>query len=241
VLGSAASLPPRPPLLVLPESVRAVGYAVDDHDVIVSTLAELKPEGMPEGAVLKRRAEFLAGRLAALHALQSLGLGSELWPGRREDGSPSWPKSTVGSITHGAGRALCVVARRADFRSLGIDAERLLDERAKPELLERICGEDERRVLEAGLPLSEPQRVSVAFSAKESLFKCLYPLVQKYMDFQAARVVAVSALEQPAFVVGELELELSVAWSEDFPAGLRLKASFVVGADHVETAVLLTP
>jgi enterobactin synthetase component D len=225
-------------LLELPASVTVVGYAVEDHEAIVSALSELKPPGMPEGAVLKRRAEFLAGRLAALHALQSLGLGSEPGPGRRDDGSPSWPEPAVGSITHGAGRALCAVARRTDFRSLGIDAERLLDERAKPELLERICGDAERRVL-AGLPLSEPQRVSVAFSAKESLFKCLYPLVQKYMDFSAARVVRVAALEQPAFVVGELGLELSVAWSEAFPAGLQLSAAFVVSPDHVETAVWL--
>src|SRR5688572_17057939 len=122
---------------------------------------------MPQGAVLKRRAEFLAGRLAARHALESLGIGSDKGPERREDGSPSWPEPAVGSITHGAGRALCAVARRSDFRSLGIDAERLLDDDAKQELLQRICADDERRVLAQGLPLSEPQRVSLAFSAKE--------------------------------------------------------------------------
>jgi enterobactin synthetase component D len=218
--------------------VCAVGYAVEDHHAIVSALSGLKPPGLPQGAVLKRRAEFLAGRLAARHALQRLGLGAEAGPGRCEDGSPSWPEPAVGSITHGAGRALCAVARRADFRSLGIDAERLLDECAKPELLARICADDERRVL-LGLPLSEPQRVSVAFSAKESLFKCLYPLVQRFTDFSSARVVRVSAFEQPACVVGELVLELSVEWSEAFRAGLQLSAQFVVSPEHVETAVLL--
>jgi 4'-phosphopantetheinyl transferase EntD len=218
--------------------VRAVGYALDDHDAVVSLLSELSPPGMPEGAVLKRRAEFLAGRLAARHALESLGIGSPTGPGRREDGSPSWPEPAVGSITHGAGRALCAVARRSDFRSLGIDAERLLDDAAKQELLERICAGDERRVL-AQLPLSEPQGVSVAFSAKESLFKCLYPFVGKYMDFAAARVVSVTARRDQGGLIGELGLELSVPWSDAFEVGQRFGAVFVVGRDHVETAVLL--
>jgi hypothetical protein len=39
--------------------------------------------------------------------------------------------------------------------------------------------------------------------------------------------------------VGELELELSVAWSDAFPAGQRLTAAFVISPTHVETAVLL--
>ncbi len=239
MLGEPLQLPLRPPLLALPPSVRAVGYAVDDHDAVVSLLSELSPPGMPQGAVLKRRAEFLAGRLAARHALESLGIGSQTGPGRRDDGSPSWPEPAVGSITHGAGRALCAVARRSDFRSLGIDAERLLDEAAKEELLSRICTDAERGVLAQGLPLSEPQRVSVAFSAKESLFKCLYPLVGKYMDFSAARVVTVAARQGQSSVAGVLELKLSIAWSEAFPAGQRFSAAFVVSPDHVETAVLL--
>ena len=238
--GVASGLPPCPLLVALPAAVSAVGLAVDDYEAVLRAAAGLNIVGVPEPAVLKRRAEFLAGRLAAMHALSALGVSQQ--PGRLPDGSPSWPGSTVGSISHGAGRALCAVARRADFRSLGIDAERLLEADARDELRSRICAESERLLLATALGLPDHHHVSVVFSAKESLFKCLYPLVGKYMDFGAARVVAATrdtSSASPGALSGQLTLELHVDWSELFLAGRVFQASFVVAADHVETAVAL--
>ena len=72
--------------------------------------AQLRPEDFPDSGippvrgVAKRQAEYLAGRLCAREALHQL-CGQALVPGRDEDGVPLWPAGTVGSITHGAGRA----------------------------------------------------------------------------------------------------------------------------------------
>jgi enterobactin synthetase component D len=232
-------LRPQPLSLELPAFVKSAGFVVADHARVIAALAGLVVEGLPERAVDKRRAEFLAGRFAALEALRGLRVAEA--PGRNQDGSPRWPAEVVGSITHGAERALCCVAHRGELRGVGIDAERLMNEDVKLELRRRICSQGE---LELGAEqvslLREHELVSLVFSAKESLYKCLYPGVGRFMDFHAARLVdiAASSTESDA-VVGELTLELAVDWSSLFRSGQRLTAQFHKGAAHVETAVLL--
>jgi enterobactin synthetase component D / holo-[acyl-carrier protein] synthase len=226
----------QPLLLDLGPAIVSAGFATSDHDAVISALAPLI-DGAPERAVAKRRAEFMAGRWAARRALATLGVDAT--PGRNEDGSPSWPAHIVGSITHGAERALCAVAREHDVRALGIDAERLMNSKASVELCARICAEDELSLLQRSLALPQHHSVTCAFSAKESLYKCLHPLVGKFMDFHAARVVSASARDDAGCLRGELELELCVDWSAEFLRGRRLRAQFLASAAHVESAVVL--
>jgi 4'-phosphopantetheinyl transferase EntD len=222
--------------LDLGPDVASAGFAVVDHAAVIDALAGLGFEGVPERAVPKRRAEFLAGRWAARQALAKLGVDAT--PSRNEDGSPRWPAQIIGSITHGAGRALCAVARVGRVRSLGIDAERLMTESTKRELLDRICSDEEQALLVSELSVPGHQAVSFAFSAKESLYKCLYPLMGHFMDFSAARVVGAMA-HAGQQLTGALTLELSVDWSAKLRRGQRLRAEFVASDAHVESAVLL--
>lgn len=225
------------PLLDLGPAVKTAGFLVQDHELVLAELAELRVTGAPARAVAKRRAEFLAGRFAAQQALSALGL--DALPERNDDGSPRWPAHVAGSITHGAQRVLCAVAFSRDVRALGIDAERLMDPGASEELRSRICSDAERLVLARGAPLPEHHAVTLAFSAKESLYKCLYPSVGRFMDFHAARVVEIAGPRGGESPAGELTLELTVDWSAEFPAGLRVPARWGVTAAHVETAVVL--
>jgi 4'-phosphopantetheinyl transferase EntD len=231
------SLTAAPLELDLGPAVATAGFVVRDHDAVLAALSGFSVEGLPERAVAKRRAEFLAGRWAARTALSALGFDAT--PARREDGTPSWPAQVVGSITHGAERAQCAVASSERLRSIGIDAERLMAEGASAELRARICSSAERAVLAASIAAPEHHLVTFAFSAKESLYKCLYPLMGRFMDFGAARVVAAEAQVDGVRVVGELTLELSVDWSVELRQGLRLPARFVATERHVESAVLL--
>ena len=141
----------------------------------------------PRG-VSKRQAEFLAGRLCAREALQSL-TGTPYVPTVGEDRAPQWPRGIVGSITHGAGWAGVVVARQSEWRGLGLDIERMLVcERADRPAGEILTPSE----LEAFASLSDHDRaelVTRTFSLKESLFKALYPLVKQRFYFQDAEVL----------------------------------------------------
>lgn len=232
------ALEPAPLLVDLGPGVVSAGYRVDDHARIIAELApHITVRGLSESAVPKRRAEFLAGRYAANRALAALGVDAT--PGRDEEGRPLWPSGVAGSITHGAGRALSAVARAGEVLGVGIDAEQLM-RAAEDGLLARICDAAERSTL-TRLHAAEPARVTIAFSAKESLYKCLFPRVGRFMDFSAAHVVEAHARATASGLEGELVLELTTDWAASLLRGRRFRAPFVASEQHVETGVVLRP
>lgn len=157
-------------------------------------------------AVSSRIAEYAAGRIVAWTALGRAGRdgGGRDFPPAFPDflvpgalRAPVWPEGWTGSITHLSRRPSqglplvvgAVAGPLSRFRGLGLDFETLLENR---DLSDRIGMPEELAALE---PLAlgtgeEPWRVALtlAFSAKESIFKCLAPTVGKYFDFLDARV-----------------------------------------------------
>ena len=141
----------------------------------------------PIRGVPKRQTEYLAGRFCARAALQRL-TGIPGVPAVGEDRAPQWPAGVVGSITHGDGRAAAVVGHAEAWRGLGLDTEiRLSAERAL-RLAGQILTPAEFGRL-TGTPEEQAWLISLTFSLKESLFKALYPLVQRRFYFQAAALV----------------------------------------------------
>jgi enterobactin synthetase component D len=185
-----------------------------------------------ERAVPKRRLEFRAGRFCAREALERL---VPSW-GRAPvpigiDRAPVWPAGVLGSITHADGFAAAVVARAADARGLGLDSERIIDASAMDAVAELATTHGELAAL-VHVRLSEAVVLTLVFSAKESLFKCLYPLVGRYFDFEDATVVDVS--EETSTFTTELRIPLG-----SFPAMARMRGRFVVADGLVHTAITL--
>ncbi|NNB67011.1 4'-phosphopantetheinyl transferase family protein [Pseudomonas fluorescens] len=180
-------------------------------------------------SVAKRQAEFLAGRLCARAALQQLDQ-LDCVPAIGEDRAPVWPGHISGSITHSTGHAAAIVGHKAQWRGLGMDLENLLTlERA-----ERLAGEilttDELQRMAA---LSREQialLVTLTFSVKESLFKALYPIVQKRFYFEHAEVLEWSAA---GYVRLRLLTDLSAQWCH----GTELEAQFVVDGEQLLSLV----
>ncbi|MDF3163893.1 4'-phosphopantetheinyl transferase superfamily protein [Pseudomonas proteolytica] len=178
------------------------------------------PPASIQRSVAKRQAEFLAGRLCARSALQQLE-GLDFIPAIGEDRAPVWPSHISGSITHSTGHAAAIVGHKAQWRGLGMDLENLLPlERA-----ERLAGEiltpDEMQRMAAGPREQVAQRVTLTFSAKESLFKALYPIVQKRFYFEHAEVVECSDS-------GFLRLRLLTDLSSEWCYGKELEGQFAV-------------
>lgn len=140
-------------------------------------------------AIPARRAEFLAGRSAARDAGAALGLVPDQI-GQNADRSPRWPPSMMGSITHHAGHALAVVARAGAFGGLGIDLAEDADLPADV-AAEVVFG------AEAALP------PALVFSAKEAVYKAVFPLTRAVWGFEAVRLSQVgdritATLRRPA-------------------------------------------
>ncbi|MBB5211302.1 4'-phosphopantetheinyl transferase family protein [Microbulbifer hydrolyticus] len=190
-------------------------------------LASYQPElfvelgvAMPESiarSVPKRQAEFLAGRYAAALALQHLApvRHQDVQVGIGEKRNPLWPTGVVGSISHVDGMAVCAVSHTADKDYLGIDVEVVMSTRVCREVARIVSTRQERELL-CGLGLSERVALTLIFSAKESLFKALYPSVRDYFGFEVAEVTELHLEEQT----------LVLTLTERFAAGHKLPQDY---------------
>ncbi|MDA7430257.1 4'-phosphopantetheinyl transferase superfamily protein [Primorskyibacter aestuariivivens] len=168
-------------------------------------------------AVPKRQAEFLAGRLIANTALRMLGFGPGKI-GRGAFGEPLWPDGIRGSITHSKGFAAVWLTTEAWHP--GLDAEHMPSPSAIEAIRSGVLTEAER-----ARPLSNRDHVAV-FSAKEALFKALFPLVGKRFGFGAAE------LESPI-----TDEHLRLRLTRDLANGLDAGAAFDVSLNWADTRV----
>jgi 4'-phosphopantetheinyl transferase EntD len=139
-------------------------------------------------ATQKRQREFLAGRWCAEEALQCLGAGSTD-VAMAKDRTPIWPVGVVGSITHTGDFAAAAVAWAADIAGLGIDSEQIIDPAAARDIAE-ICMVDEATLFKAAHGRSFCEFCTLVFSAKEAVFKCLFPLTRKFLEFSDVRITS---------------------------------------------------
>ena len=136
-------------------------------------------------AVEKRRREFAAGRACARRALARLEIADAVLP-VGPDRLPLWPPGIVGSITHCTGFCGVAVARRGAILGLGLDAE--VGDELEPKLVPRVCRPAEIERLEALAGLTPGEGAKLVFSAKESTYKCFFPLARRFLEFHDVEV-----------------------------------------------------
>jgi len=180
----------------------------------------IAPPASIQRSVAKRQAEFLAGRVCARAALQQLE-GLSFIPAIGEDRAPVWPAHITGSITHSTGRAAAIVANKAHWRGLGMDLENLLNHERAERLAGEILTPPEMQRMAAGPSDQLALLVTLTFSVKESLFKALYPIVQKRFYFEHAQVLEWST-------DGQVRLRLLTDLSSEWCSGTELDAQFGV-------------
>ncbi|GGC17822.1 4'-phosphopantetheinyl transferase family protein [Cellulomonas carbonis] len=179
--------------------------------------------GPGAGAVSGRRArEFLEGRRCASEALRQLGSSDcAVLVGHARQ--PIWPFGVVGSITHCCGLTAASVAWRDAISGLGIDAE---PAEPLPEgLHELVASRDEWTSYFSQLG-AHPRTERLLFSAKESVFKALFPLYGEWLEFEDVTVfIARRTFTATARLSSRTPLEIIGRWSVD--------------ADHLRTAVAI--
>lgn len=165
-------------------------------------------------AVAKRRAEFIAGRVAANHGLEQLQFGKSRIA-RGSHGEPLWPPGAVGSISHSHNKVASLVGNKPN-RFAGVDIEAVINPESCRKIASQVLTSQDSMVLEC---MADDFAVlfTIVFSAKESLFKALFPRVGRYFGFDA---VSVSDTPTGGKVVLVLE--------QDLPGGFSVGDKFVV-------------
>ena len=180
----------------------------------------IEPPASIQRSVAKRKTEFLAGRLCARKAMSLLDGRSHV-PLIGEDRAPVWPADVTGSITHSTGWAAAIVARKTEWRGLGLDVEQLMSHERAVRLAGEILTPAEMQRLNAGPEHQAAKVVTLTFSLKESLFKALYPIVLKRFYFEDAELLEWSD-------DGNARLRLNIDLSPEWHNGKELDAQFSV-------------
>ncbi|HDZ08120.1 MAG TPA: 4'-phosphopantetheinyl transferase superfamily protein [Pseudohongiella sp.] len=205
------------------------------HDETANQLGLILPAKM-DSAVQKRKAEFLAGRYCARAALAQLDSNLDAAVGIGANRVPLWPPGLVGSITHSHCYASAVVARQQHIRAVGLDSETWIKKSNRENVSSLILTPSETRSGQIQLFDSPLHFLTLVFSAKESLFKCLFPLVNRFFDFQAA---IISPLPSGSASGGKFRFELLEDLDTEFRAGYSGYGTYAMDATGVHTAIVL--
>jgi 4'-phosphopantetheinyl transferase EntD len=148
----------------------------------------LFPEELAATATMApdRLREFAAGRDCARKALLAAGCDAAPIP-VGDSRQPLWPVGFTGSITH-AGRFTAAIAARDDgYAGLGLDCEQ--SSAVDAMLAARLLRPEE---LEGLRHSARPEGFDATwiFSAKESVYKCLYGQIRAFLDFQEIAIRA---------------------------------------------------
>jgi 4'-phosphopantetheinyl transferase EntD len=208
------------------------GCAATACSRIADADADPEPEEIAdvEQAVVKRRQEFIAGRICARQALDRLGVP----PGplrKLPDGSIAWPEGITGSVSHSEIWSGAAVVRLSDAAGIGLDMES--SARIGQNLWRRILTPEEHAWL-ARRPQSETRQwASLVFSAKEALYKCIKARLTGRIGFMDAVIV-------PNPPANTFAVRLNETAAAQLPRNLHLEGRFFFSSGEVFTGLVLS-
>lgn len=175
------------------DALVACVQALVGPDVAVAAADPAAPAGLlwPAEAVAMGRArptrlaEFTAGRVAARAAMVTLGLSPAAVP-MGADRAPQWPAGIVGSISHGGGVCIALVARHDAVQALGLDIEP--DDPLPADIIDEVLSPAERAAIIALSATAQGKQARLVFSAKEAVYKAIYPRCRTVLGFDAMAV-----------------------------------------------------
>lgn len=188
--------------------------------------------GLPQdvaAAVPKRQREYFYGRVCARAAVRRLREGFDGAIPAGADRRPVFPAGLEGSISHSDELAVAV-CRSAERGRLGVDVERIMAKAVASELEHAIAHPAELELAGWGA-LPHRLRLTLIFSAKEALFKAIWPDVRRHAELLASAVVDVA----PGWLCLEVRQDFPGGWT----AGRRVAARWGRCGPEVLTLVSL--
>ena len=231
---SAAAFPEVHTPVVLPRHARQSSVVLDASDCLTAVAfdAILLPDDL-QCARPSRQLQFRAGRACALAALRSLAPSTTFGAiGRHDSGAAAWPDGFTGSITHTEDYASAAVAWACDAAALAIDTERIVGADTAERIGPAVAYPSEMGAVQA-TGCTRFEALTIVFSAKETIFKCLHHQVGRVFGFHDVRIVDASTVDD------SFEATVVQPLSPEFPAGTELRGHFSIDASRVHTGMLL--
>ena len=183
-------------------------------------------------AAEKRRQEYTAGRQCCRKGLEALGITDfPILPGPHR--APLWPTGIIGSISHCEGYCGVAITRAGKIRGIGFDVEPRSISNLDPDLINLICSPAEQKWLAKLGSHQQAHWFKMIFSAKESIYKALFPLTRMEFDFLD---IDIEFHQKDQY----FKIRSSSLTPEQLPNTLLLKGTYASDSHHVFTATLIT-
>lgn len=135
-----------------------------------------------QSASLVRQREFTTGRLL-IHDLAGRADVASTFPlAIQASGMPTWPIGHIGSISHTSTTAFAILGP-ASSENCGCDVEEIIPDavmiHVEPEVLTAI---ESTKVTSSSARAVD---VTLIFSAKESIYKAVFPTLRQFFDYSA--------------------------------------------------------
>ena len=189
----------------------------------------ITPPSYYHNCSLKRKAEYLGGRYCASLSL-ACRFASQQQVNTGKHREPIWPLGVVGSISHCATKAIAVTGLNTDYKYVGIDYEEIVSNKNYYRLKQYILAHDEMYAFKQS-DLCQERILTLVFSAKESLYKALFPYVKRFFGFKDAKMVCVD------LNTGLFQIQLVNQICKDYPIGKVFTGEFRFIGNHVLTLI----
>jgi len=218
---------------VMPEQVSQFSWALRPDDFLSSLWDGIELPAELVGSTAQRQLQFRVGRYCAREAIRALDPPHVVASlPRTASGAPLWPAGMTGSITHTDDFVSAAVAPTSKVEALGIDTERIMTAERARGVSQAVAWPCELAHARAA-GCDRLEALTLVFSAKEAIFKCLHASVGRVFDFCDVRIVTIDARTRTFMV--RVVRPLSVR----FPAQHILQGRFEIERGWIHTGMLL--
>ncbi|WP_075185097.1 4'-phosphopantetheinyl transferase family protein [Teredinibacter haidensis] len=215
------------------ENIRGIAceFDVESYQDELYDICEIPFHLVSSKAVVKRKAEFLAGRHCANLCLRQWAIEDYVVKAG-QNREPLWPSGLVGAISHSNTYAIAIVADASQYMGVGVDVETLVALDTANRLRSQILTQSEDRRYAHKENFDDI--FTICFSIKESLFKAAYPRVQKCFDFSAVSVTRIAWSDDSQ---GSVNFELNDNLCDEYQCGMLLTGKFCKRYDKIITVL----
>jgi 4'-phosphopantetheinyl transferase EntD len=128
--------------------------------------------------------EFVGARACAEESLKHFKIQQAIIL-KSDSGAPIWPSNIVGSLSHSKNTAMSISVGADKFHGVGLDIETIIHDDRRETISKKVTRqEDEALLLNYKDTINEI--MTLIFSAKESLYKCINPITNIFFGFEHA-------------------------------------------------------
>lgn len=183
--------------LSLPSSANAlpiqlIKYDINQYNDSLYSSFKIELPSESQQWITKRRAQFLAGRIAAKHALKTINADDKtIHIGKHRE--PLWENNIVGSISHSNGLSIAIAqSQTSPNQGIGLDIQTVLNDQEINDSANTVLTANDEIFLKKGIEAYfYNQLFTLLFSAKESFFKAVFNDVGHHFDFDAVSLKSV--------------------------------------------------